>query len=335
MHLRATLYDGKSAARQEVKLMADGSDGLVVEGSNYKCHCKHEELQMPAPVGRTRYTFYLPDGAACEIESYPALAQILPLGGRQHTASHLHRWENSPKHLFTALALTVILVWAMVQYGLPLLASRLARDIPPEFEAALGRQSMELVDSRMFEPSALPLARQHELLRKFQDAMGDHQLRVEFRQSDAVGANAFALPSGIIVFTDDLIKVAHSDEEIIGVFLHEVGHIEYHHVMQQVLRNSFTALLLVVLTGDVGSASSLAATMPTLLIQSKHSRLAEEEADHFAARILMENDIAPAHLANILQRIEEQHDASKIPTFLSSHPGTSERRQYLENFGEK
>ena len=46
-----------------------------------------------------------------------------------------------------------------------------------------------------------------------------------FRKSDAIGANAMALPSGTIVVTDGLVTLAEDDREILGVLAHEAGHV--------------------------------------------------------------------------------------------------------------
>ena len=146
-----------------------------------------------------------------------------------------------------------------------------------------------------------------------------------FRQGDAIGANAFALPSGIIVFTDEIIALSKDDRELLAVFAHELAHVKYRHTMRQVLQNSVTGLLVIMLTGDVGSASSLAAALPTLLVQTKFSRDFESEADNFAIVLLKQQGVSPVYLGDILERMRKLMGDGVMPGFMSTHPSTSDR----------
>ncbi len=49
----------------------------------------------------------------------------------------------------------------------------------------------------------------------------------------AVGANAFALPSGIVVMTDELVELAKTDDELVAVLAHEIGHVRGRHALRQ------------------------------------------------------------------------------------------------------
>ena len=52
-----------------------------------------------------------------------------------------------------------------------------------------------------------------------------------FRDGGKFGANAFALPSGKIIVTDQLASLL-NDEQIVGVLAHELGHVVYRHGMR-------------------------------------------------------------------------------------------------------
>ena len=80
----------------------------------------------------------------------------------------------------------------------------------------------------------------------------------------ALGPNAFALPAGTIVITDELVQLARHDDELRAVFAHEIGHITGRHAMRMLLQNSATALLAVGLLGDVSAVSSMTAAVPAV-----------------------------------------------------------------------
>ena len=94
--------------------------------------------------------------------------------------------------------------------------------------------------------------------------------------------------------------------------------------------------------------SSVAAGLPTFLLQARYSRTHELEADAYGAAMLKANGIAPKRLADMLAKLEVSHrDTSKdqrdnkneippqaeakresrsdIGDYLASHPATRER----------
>jgi Zn-dependent protease with chaperone function len=150
---------------------------------------------------------------------------------------------------------------------------------------------------------------------------------LELRSGDAVGANALALPSGIIVMTDDLVELAQHDDELVAVLAHEIGHVRGRHALRQLLQTAGVSALALAVLGDVSSISGLASAIPALL-QAKHSRDFEREADVFAKQWLMKNNIAPERFDAILCRLDAAVGSavsSDVLDYMSSHPPTSER----------
>jgi Zn-dependent protease with chaperone function len=83
------------------------------------------------------------------------------------------------------------------------------------------------------------------------------------------------------VITDDLVKIAKSDDEIIAVLAHEIGHVRGRHALRQLLQAAGISALAVAVLGDVSSFSAILGAAPALL-HAKHSRDFEREADTFA-----------------------------------------------------
>jgi predicted Zn-dependent protease len=208
--------------------------------------------------------------------------------------------------------------------------NEIAARIPVEAEAALGRETLSGMEQYFLQPTQLPASRQARLRERF-DAVAQAggegtPYRVEFRASPMIGANAFALPSGIIVMTDELVKLARNDQEIVAVLAHELGHVRHRHTMRRLLESSATALIIAGVTGDIASTTSLAAAAPTLLLQTRYSRDHEREADLYAIEMMRKGGIEPRYFAAILRRLEAQTPRrGGLPTFIASHPPTEER----------
>lgn len=249
---------------------------------------------------------------------------------RHRFASVLHKLESRPAYAAIAVAFVVCVLWLLLDRGLPVAVERIVEYIPVETEAVLGRETLAAMDQYFLRASKLPQARQAALREKFYAAAqagGDtSDYQVMFRASPVIGPNAFALPSGIIVMTDELVHLARNDQEILGVLAHELGHVRYRHTMRSLLESSITALFIAGVTGDIASTTSLAAAAPTVLLQSKYSRDSEREADRYAIDLLQRSGMDPRYFAALLKRLEAKGPKrGGIPTFLSSHPATEER----------
>ena len=83
-----------------------------------------------------------------------------------------------------------------------------------------------------------------------------------------MGANAVALPAGIIIMTDALVELSENDEELAAVLAHEIGHVRNRHALRALLQNSVVAGSIILVTGDASSAGSIAAGIPTLLARA-------------------------------------------------------------------
>jgi len=95
------------------------------------------------------------------------------------------------------------------------------------------------------------------------------------------------------------------------------------------------AALISALAGDTVSITSLAATLPMILLQSGYSREFEDEADSYAFQRLREIGLSPRVFAEIMTRLDEfrtdgggaKKSASGAHTldYLSTHPATAQR----------
>ena len=302
-------------------------------------HCSNEarsyrlsELRVASRVGNTLRAIYLPDGGKCETPHNDAVDAILSRRGESRFHGWLHRLESRARYAILFLALSVALVWGGIQFGIPVLAEKAAFALPAGMEQELGTHTLDALDRLAFASSGLSVFEQDRLRQMFAEVAGDLDAedgyRLEFRSSEKLGANAFALPSGIIVITDDLVRLAVHEQELVAVFAHELGHVVNRHALRSVLQDSAAALLVATLVGDVVSVTSLAAALPTLLLQARYSRAFEIEADRFALDYLHAKGISIQRFADILGRLEDEHEGDDLG-YLSSHPATDERIQAL------
>ena len=327
--LEADYYDGKSSTRHAVSLILGGGK-LKIVGESIDLQVELRGVRRSLRIGNTPRWLYLPGGGACVTSDNDAVDR---LARKRRYDRLLQAWESRPTLAALAVALVAACTWLMVSELLPRAADEVASRIPVEAESVLGQQALQGMDRVFLQRSSLSGQQQVELSEKFYSMMraaGDSTpYRLEFRASPALGANAFALPSGIIVVLDDLVKLGQTDEQVLGVLAHEVGHVHHRHTLRRLLEGSAAALLIAGLTGDVASTTSLAAAAPALLLQTKYSRDNEREADAYAVELMKKAGVDGRALAVMLGRLQKLAARGRrpgMPTFLSSHPATEERR---------
>src|SRR5712671_266193 len=232
----AVYYDGRTSARHPVRVRWTGAS-LHVSGPQVNLELPLESVSVDAPLAGSSRALQLPDGAQLRTDDHAAVESLFarqPLLARKHLLEGwVHDLERRWPHALAGIAFVAVFAWWAVVDGLPLTARFAAGFVPPRAEAKLGEQTLAFFEERLCKPSALSVARQEALQARFavlNSGLADgYAYRLLLRDCGAVGANAFALPGGTIVMTDALVKLAKTDEQIVAVLAHEVGHVRHRH----------------------------------------------------------------------------------------------------------
>lgn len=324
-------YDGKSSASLPARVQLQPRlDLVLVRGQGFEREYKLSASRISQRIGHIARRIEFPDGASFETPDNDAIDFLVR--GRQVGPGLLHGLESRWGWVLVSVVATVLIVWSSIYLGIPYLAEKAAYAIPVELETQMGKQALKSLDKLAFSPSSLNERQQERGRRLLAELLPPESIeaRLEYRRMDD-DANAFTLPSGLIVVTDKLMELASRDEELQAVLAHELGHIHYRHSLRGWLQDSAAALLAATVLGDVGSISANVAVLPTLLLDYRYSREFETQADDFAVQTLARKGIAPCHLGAILARMEaaEGEESASAPDFLSTHPATDQRIRRL------
>lgn len=321
----ARYFDGKTSRLHRVTLTV--RDGVARLAGDIDRAAPLADLRVSERSRHAARKVSFTDGAWLEVDDHAAFARLLASTG--HHDGAVVRLQNSWRAVLGALAATVVVLGAGYLYLLPAAAGWIAQALPERVERQLGQGVLQLLDGRALAPTRLAPARQYELRRRFA-AMTAPQAeapswRLVFRDS-RIGPNAFALPSGDIVLTDQLVALLADDQAVMGVLAHELGHLHRRHLVRRMIQSSAVGAVTWLVFGDF----SIMTTVPTLLLDMKYSRDAEFEADDYAVAMLRHNRISPEHLAAAfakLDRLDPAADQAANPhaSYLSSHPAGAER----------
>lgn len=330
--IRALLYDGRSATGTACKVALEGTGArlrLALRAAEFSQTFEFADLVLGERVGSTHRLLELPHGASLEIIDNPPFDAALAACGVRRGGDRVRVLEQRWHYAVLAAIATLIGSVLFLRFGLPPLAAHAVHLIPPRVDALIGQDTLKVLDRTTLGPTTLPLERQAQLRAVFGEVTQDYTggaapFTLVFRSGGRLGPNAVALPSGLVILTDQLVALSANDDELRGVFAHEVGHVVNRHAMRMLAQSSASAVLITAAFGDLSGAASLAAAAPSLLVDSAYSRDFEREADAFAFAWMSRHNVSPEHLGDLLARVAAKQ-GEDTGGYLASHPDIQER----------
>lgn len=315
----AFYFDGKTSHRYTVELTVESGIARI-DGDTHR-QASIAELRVSERVSGAARKVTFPDGAYLEIADIDAFAALLANTGFQDSivVRMQQSWRAS---LQAAIALAALLVLGYL-YLLPAASGLIANALPASVERQIGAGALAFLDRRIFSSSALPQSEKDAIVSRFRalepPRLGAPDYRIVFRKSK-IGPNAFTLPSGEIVLTDELIELLDDDDALMGVLAHELGHLHQRHLMRRLIQSSAIAATTTLLFGDV---SALIASIPPIVLDLKYSRDVEFEADDYAMAMFSANGISLTKLALTFEKLDS--NPADFASYLSTHPPSKER----------
>ncbi len=152
--------------------------------------------------------------------------------------------------------------------------------------------------------------------------------------------NAFAAPSGLIFFHSGLIGAMNSEDELVSVLAHEIGHIYKRHLASRVETGMYSGIASLGLA--VAAIAFGGATAPVLLtgalaagqsVNLHFSRQNEEEADLLAYGWMKKLDRNPQGQVKMLETMRRisRYRSEKPPQYLLTHPDPEARLNYIQS----
>ncbi len=340
IEIHGHLYDGKTSAQAPAVCRIYDNGTIRVEhpgtGSPSMVPAAMDSVRFSPRLADTPRYLYFPGGEKFETEDNDAVDRLLRRHRKRSALDLVHLLESKKRYVLLSLGVMILFITATVRYGVPAAAELIAFHLPSNITDIAADQTLSTLDRSFLQPSGLDRATRIRLEKHFAPLLEDHRdygLRVLFRKGEQVGPNAFALPDGRIIFTDQMVEIAENDDELLSVLAHEAGHVVYRHGMRRIIQGSLLAFAMIAVTGDASGTSELFYGMPVMLTELAYSRQFEREADRYALDVLHARDIPTVHFARLMRRIDrwqKKHHGSRLPGYLSTHPETTDRLRAFE-----
>jgi predicted Zn-dependent protease len=326
-------FDGRSARARRIRAHLSAGK-LYLLGDGIARSLPLGEVSWPERTRRGARIAHLSDGGSLHTHDAPACDAWLDANGRGD--SLVSRAQQSWRWVAAFVLVLMVLLAGVYHWGLPWMARGALSLVPESVERQLGDAALQSIGARLLRPSELAPEEQQRLRGAFEVALNkaypEGRLpahRVYFHES-SIGPNAFALPGGAIVVTDELVKLVDGDAQVIvGVLAHELGHVEHRHGMRMLVQ---ATALTVVSSVAFGDYSGWLSTAPVLLGQAGYSRDAEREADQASVRILKAAGISPRVMLRFFEKLAEKEgegERSRLGIALASHPADEERMRFF------
>lgn len=249
--------------------------------------------------------------------------------------------------LIMSMLLVTVAIDASAQFNLKKAAGAVSKSvqaatITDEQMAAYVKESVDWMDKHNPVPGENDpyTIRLRKLTQGLKDVEG---IPLNFKVYDVIDVNAFACADGSVRVFSSLMDIM-TDDELLGVIGHEIGHVAKKHS-----KNAFrTALLTSAAKDAVGSANGVAAALTDSqlgelsesLINAKYSQKQEKEADESGYDFLKKNGRNPWAMSMAFSKmLELEKEAggkqSKMDKMFSSHPDTESRIKRMEERARK
>lgn len=243
------------------------------------------------------------------------------------TASYSDRSPPPQNRQLLLLLGFVIGLVAVVITSVGVAANLLVTLIPYSVEQQLGNLMLPA-----FEQLAQPSDAQttlNQLLDRLEAQLPPEQSNRDYQIlyiPDAT-VNAAALPGDRIIVFQGLLTQMESENELMMVLGHELGHFAHRDHLRQLGRGLLTQLVIASLFGDASGLQSIAISGTTALSDARFSQGQEYQADQFGLSLLQRTYGHVAGATDFFQRLSQQEFGVD---FLATHPGSQKRVKRLQ-----
>lgn len=181
-------------------------------------------------------------------------------------------------------------------------------------------------------------------LRRLTEGLTDVDgIPLNFKVYDVIDVNAFACPDGSVRVFSSLMDIM-SDDELLGIIGHEIGHVAKRHSKKAFKNELMTGALRDGISSVGGTAQALSESvlgdMGQALVGAKYSQKQEKEADDYGYEFLKSHGKNPWGMVMSFEKfLELEGNAGSKSNYyqkmFSSHPETKDRIKRLSERATK
>ncbi len=223
--------------------------------------------------------------------------------------------------LLGGLVVIILIIYVLLGFA----AQYASEHIPVEAEIWLGERAVMQYGADESEALRQRLDPLIEALPS-DSPLRDYPFRIHLVESDEV--NAVAMPGGQILVFSGLIKQAESENELMMVLAHELGHYANRDHLKGIGRGLGISLASILLFGQESGVSSLISDL-CMRFESRYSQTQESAADLFALDLLVASQGHAGGAVDFFDRLSEKQNDKRFLYLFATHPHPANRTEEL------
>lgn len=308
--LKARYFDGQRSRPWRVEIWFEGQQIHIQGAEGLLRSVDAQRVQWPERTRHGPRIALLPEGGSLQSDDAAEWDAWCRSAGLRESV--VVRWQQSWRAVGVGCSLLLVLGTAGYLWGLPWLARGVAGVLPDSVEQQVGQVTLGQLD-RFVAPSRLTPEQQRTIEQRWERVLQAHVTAQAARgvvvrptrlliRSSRIGPNALALPGGVMVLTDDMVRLVQNDSQVLaGVLAHELGHVQHRHGLRALVQVGVLGAAASVVWGDY---SGVLATVPLWLGQAHYSREAEREADAHSVTVLRDAGVSPRVMVTLFERFD-------------------------------
>ena len=249
-------------------------------------------------------------------------------GHRPEYNSPFDRFSTGNGKLATIIAGLLFFALIIYFYLIPVAADLFARNLPKSYEVSLGNK----IYNQIIATDSVDTLKTN-LVNRFAnqiDFSSDYQIKITVVHGNEI--NAFATPGGHIIIYDTLLNELENPDELVALLSHEATHIKERHSLRAISSDLSRSLFLSIIFHDRSSISSVIVANANMLNTLRFSREMERIADEGAVKIMINNNVDPDGMLQLLKLLKKEDKGNGNLTYLSTHPATDQRIADVDHF---
>ncbi len=231
----------------------------------------------------------------------------------------------------------LLIGYLLFRVVLPNVAEYTATKVPKSVEKSIGDAAYESSAESFTEDSI-----KGALLQEFFEEMHlDREYEYTLTVLNSETVNAFALPGGRITVYSGILDSIQTPEALAALLAHESSHVELQHSMKSIFRSLSGYFVVSLIVGDLGTITSIVFQNINAFQGLQYSRIMEKEADIRGLEVMQKSGIDPEGIIQLFNTIssDEEEDSDSgtknLSEFVSTHPLTKHRKEYIQEYLDK
>ena len=236
--------------------------------------------------------------------------------------AHFHNPARRRQRLMLTIIAGIVsipLLWAAFNWGIPWVSGPITTLIPIEWEEELGEFMATKIapsDKQCTNPQVVESL--ETIVSTLSESIESNPYSFKIHVVDSPTVNALAAPGGHIFVFRGLLESTQTAEEMAGVLAHEMQHIVNRHSMRLLVQQVSMGFAVGALSGDVSGIMTFGLQAAHVLQSLSYTRDVEKQADKQGMQLVLRAGIDPQDMLHFFQTVETKlgKNKKKRPTHL-------------------